>query len=1108
MNRLISTHLMIHLFWVGVLSLTTLFQSARADEKTTAFFERSIRPVFLTHCTGCHGPDKQESGLRLDSRESMILGGNRGAALVPGNPNNSRILQAIEHRSDLKMPPDKKLSPRDITNLKRWIQLSAPWPPMDSDNHKISLASRHHWAFQKVQQPPVPDYSDNLWTRTPLDAFVLEKLNQTGLSPSPQADRRTLIRRVYYALTGLPPSEDTVQAFVDDPNPQAYDQLIDRLLASPQYGEHWARRWLDVARYSDTKGYVYAREERFWTHAWAYRDWVIGALNRDMPYNRFLLLQIAADQVIDCEPDDLAAMGFLTIGRRFLGVQHDIIDDRIDVVCRGTMGLTVGCARCHDHKYDPIPTADYYSLYGIFSSCAEKLVALDPSSEDEAFEKERRTRQDKLNEELKTKREESSQRARERLGDYLNAQMELDKYPPDGFDQIFEISDLLPSFVRRWETYLKSAAEHHDPVFVPWHAYARLNTDDFPTQAKQVHLELQKLAHGTVNSKVLKAFNEPPETFQIVIDTYSTLFRNLLNAPTTASLTTSEASQVSALPDSDTIALLQVLRGASSPCTIPDEPIVHIEDFFDTETCEALWKLQGSFDQWIIQSKIPSRYALTLVDRAKPNQAHVFNRGNPLSKGLAIPRQFLEILSGSDRQPFKKGSGRMELAKSIIDPDNPLTARVIVNRIWAHHFGEGIVSTPSDFGLRATAPSHPELLDWLTSQFIKTGWSIKQLHRMILLSASYRQSSARPIEREKETLAMKIDPENRLLWKQNERRMTFEEFRDSLLLVSGNLQSKMRGKPVDLFQDPWPKRRTLYGLVDRQFLPGTLRIFDFANPDLHIAKRSETTVPQQALYFLNHPFVVEQARHLAGLTSGQEDSKRVRALFQQVYQRNPSTEEGHDAIAFVQSVTDSRPSHVSLTAADWQYGYGSVDESRQQVLSFTPLPHFTGNAWQGGSELPDPKLGWVQLTNRGGHPGNDLKHAAIRRWTAPRDMTLSLRTRLVHEAAPGDGIRASIICSRSGLRKSITLHQQEVDVNDGPLTVQQGDTIDFVVDINQVLNNDQYLWKVTLNELSTEKSKITWNSENDFSGDSIAPLGPWEQLAHVLICTNEFLFVD
>lgn len=1071
------------------------------------FFENQVRPLLVRRCSECHGEKKQQGGLRADSRASLMKGGDTGPALSPGAADESLMIQAVRREGDFEMPPEEELTAAEVAILTQWVQQGAVWPEEEPPSTlTVVEKAKDHWAFQAVHDPAVPELRNGDGVRTPVDAFVSAKREAAGLPSSPEADRRTLIRRATYTLTGLPPSPEEVARFVNDPDPLAYEHLVDRLLDSPHYGEHWARHWLDVARYADTKGYVYAREERFWVQSWAYRDWVVNALNADMPYDRFLLLQIAADQVPDREQSDLAAMGFLTLGRRFLGVERDIIDDRIDVVCRGTMALTVGCARCHDHKYDPIPTADYYSLYGVFDSCAERLVAAGSEPQDEAFLKELQARQEKLRDGLAESRAASSKRARERIADYLKAQTELGQFPPQGFDQVFYESDLLPSFVRRWETYLRDAGRRNDPVFVPWHAYAALSDDEFAQLTEGVTRQLQASGPGVINPLVAEAFATPPASFAEVIERYAALFTGIDARWQNVVQEAGETAPPSGLDDPAAEQLRHLLYGPSAPCEVPDEPVVHAERFFTTDTLNKLWKLQGEVDRWIVNSAVEAPYAVTLVDRPTPTEPRIMLRGNPLKKGDDVPRWFLSAVSGDDRQPFQHGSGRLELAEAIIDPTNPLTARVIVNRVWMLHFGEGLVRTPSDFGTRAGDPSHPELLDWLASRLMADGWSLKSLHRLILNSATYRQSSAGPKDPEQLAAARLQDPANRLLWRMNRHRMSFEEFRDSLLMASGDLDRRVGGKPAELFKSPYPVRRTLYGLVDRQYLPSTLRMFDFANPDLHTPHRSETTVPQQALFLMNHPLVLEQARAMAETSdAAAPPQEKVRLLFERVFQREPTEQEMTDALQLVNAATDVETPPAPETAEDWQYGYGVVNEETKRVDGFTPLPHFTGTAWQGGPSYPDGALGWVQLSATGGHPGNDRQHASVRRWTAPRDMTVKLHSSLTHEPAAGDGVRAFVISSRSGQLAHASVHLRTADLHVDPIDVEAGETIDLVVDIRDVLNSDQYLWTATITDAATE---TTWNSETDFPDTAVHQLTGWEQLAQVLLCSNEFLFVD
>lgn len=1080
-----------------------------ADEASGELFEKQIRPLLIAKCGECHTGAQTSGGLKLESRADLLKGGESGQAIDLEHPEQSLLLAAVRRTGDLEMPPEEPLNTREIDALEAWIKLKAPWPATSGKVLSPSAErARTHWAFQPVRKPEIPQASDAKRVRNPVDAFVLSRLEQAGLSPAPEADKRTLIRRLYYTLTGLPPSPEQVAQFVSNDDPHAYEKLVDELLDSPQYGEHWARHWLDVARYSDTKGYVYAREERFWVHAWTYRDWVVNALNEDLPYDQFLKLQIAADQVDDKRNSDLAAMGFLTLGRRFLGVPWEIIDDRIDTLCRGTMGLTVACARCHDHKYDPIPTADYYSLYGVFASSEEQLVRLETSDDQQAFDAELQKRRTALNEKLATARAESSQRARKRTRDYLQAQTELDKYPAQGFDQVFSKDDLLPAFVRRWQYYLHQAELNNDRIFVAWRMYRAIPQAEFSVKSADVTQKLNALGDEGINPLVRARFAESPKSFAEVIDRYAALFTEI-DAQWQSEIKNAAEGEIAPVAFSDPNAeeLRAVIYGQTAPCEIPDQPVVHTEALFDSGTLTELWKLQGEVDRWIIKAQNAVPFSVVLVDKDVPYAPRILRRGDPVNYGDDVDRHFLSLFSEETPQPFQHGSGRRELADAIIDPGNPLTARVIVNRVWMHHFGEGLVTTPSDFGLRATAPSHPELLDWLSTEFVAHGWSLKDLHRLLLTSSTFRQASTPPADESQRRLAEQSDPENRLLWKMNEHRLTFEEFRDSLLAVTGDLNSELGGKPSKIFEAPYPTRRTLYGLIDRQFLPSTLRMFDFANPDLHTPQRSETTVPQQSLFLMNHPLVLERVRTLAEVARQDQDDPQqvIGTMFRRALQREPSEQERAEALAFVEAAAIPEQPEPLLTVADWQYGYGAYNESEKTTTGFTPLPHFTGQAWQGGPSWPDANLGWAQLTAEGGHPGNDRAHACIRRWTAPRDLTVRVSSTLVNEPAAGDGVRAFIVSSNSGLLQQVKNHQQPTELNVETLSVKQGETLDFIVDIDQQLNSDQFLWEITLDDTEGD---TRWNAKDDFPRDTIQLLTAWEQLAQALLCTNEFMFID
>jgi hypothetical protein len=930
-----------------------------------------------------------------------------------------------------------------------------------------------HWAFHSPKTQPLPTVRNASWCQTEIDRFILARLERDELVPSDPADARTLIRRMAFDLTGLPPSANEVEEFAAAASRDrgaAIKALIERLLNSPGYGEQWGRHWLDVARYSDTKGYVYDREERRFVHAATYRDWVIRAFNDDMPYDRFLLLQIAADQLVSTNSPDLAAMGFITGGRRFLGVTHDIIDDRIDVVTRGTMALTVQCARCHDHKYDPIPTKDYYSLYGVFHGSDDKLVALHESADAELAK-----RRKKYSDMMAKRREEASARLRARVADYLTAQLELSKYPEEGFDQIFSADDIIPASVRRWRDYLATNENPDDPIFGPWHRLKGLSGDAFKRAAVEISEEREKW-----NSIVAYAFVAPVRDMREVAQRYGRVFADL------------DGNRSAAAAE-----LRAVLREPSSPTVIPDTGIASNEGFFPTSQLEEMWKLNGDVERRLIELGAPA--ALVVAEHDPEPWPRVFKRGSASQLGEVVPRQFLSVLSHGGRKPFGKGNGRLELAKAIVSPDNPLTARVMVNRIWQHHFGNGLVRTPSDFGLRADAPSHPELLDWLALKFIAEGWSVKAVHRLILSSAVYQTGSDPSPE------AIGKDQDNRLLARFPVRRLSFEQLRDSMLAASAELDETMGGKAAPILEAR-NRRRTVYAMVDRQYLPGVFRTFDFANPDIHVAVRHETTVPQQALFFLNGPFSASRARELAAESCKLNEEKRVEHLYESLFQRKPSHSEIAAGLRFI-SAAEALPPPTPPPAPEpaWHYGTGEYDETAKRLKSFTLLPHFTGMAWQGAESWPGGETGWAQLTAQGGHPGNTRAYACVRRWTAPRDVTVKISGRIIHEPEAGDGVRAFIVSSRDGELKSAKAHKNKVEMSAEKVTLKAGDSLDFVVDIGDNLNNDQFLWAP---KISSESEN--WNAASDFGGPVTQPpyLNAWEQYAQVLLLSNEFAFVD
>ena len=883
------------------------------------FFEARVRPVFIDRCYACHdgsGTKPVRGGLSLSTREGVLKGGESGKpAVVPGNPAASPLILAVKWTDEqLRMPPkeEHRLTAQQIADLEAWVQMGAPDPRTSGPAAAPAVdGATNHWAFQKPKEPPVPAVKKPDWVKSPVDAFVLAKLEAKGLSYAPQADKRTLIRRATFDLTGLPPTPDEVDAFLADESPDAFAKVIDRLLASPAYGERWGRFWLDIARYADTKGYVFEEERRF-PFAYTYRDWVIRAFNEDLPYDQFLIQQIAADKLpLGDDKRPLAAMGFLTIGRRFLNNQPDIIDDRIDVVTRGAMALTVQCARCHDHKFDPIPIDDYYSLYGVFAASREpsdQPVIGEPAKTEKyaAFEKELTKRRAEVDAFLKKQHDEQVPKLRtaEGIKAYLAAVYEFDHQPEkDRMDERrFGFARELSGFVLgRWRGFLSSRREKHDPIFAPWLAYAAIPPNDFAAKAKEVtDTVIEKAPAGKpVHALVAEKFaGKSPASIAEVAQRYGELLAAF--------------NKKDPLPDPQQEALRQVLYGEQTPTNIA---VADADKLLRRDTRNTLRDLQKKVEAFQANNPDAPPRAMVLVDNASPGNPRVFLRGNPANPGQEVPRQFLSILTGDKREPFKDGSGRLELAKAIASPDNPLTARVMVNRVWAWHFGNGLVRTPSDFGLRSEPPTHPELLDYLALRFAEGNWSVKKLHRAIMLSATYQQGS------DYNAVAHKADPENTLLWRSNRRRLEFEAMRDSILAVSGKLDRALGGRPADITGDSSNPRRTIYGFIDRQNLPGMFRAFDFASPDTHSPQRFTTTVPQQALFMMNSPFAVAQAKALAArpeVAQEPEPSKRVEKLYRLLYGRSPTPDEIWAAAEFIRGEEAHASPGTPATLTPWE----------------------------------------------------------------------------------------------------------------------------------------------------------------------------------------------
>jgi hypothetical protein len=714
------------------------------------FFETKIRPLLANNCFACHSQKanskgKLKAGLYLDSHKGLIRGGDSGPAVSPGKPDQSRIVEAVLYRNeDMAMPPKGKLPEEQIALIRQWVEMGAPWP--ESDDEIVAKSSvnsepydwnkfrNEHWSFKKIQNPSPPQLQNDNWSKNPIDNFVFSRLKENQLTPNEPAITRNLIRRAYLDLIGIPPTPEQVNAFLNDKSPDAFLMVIDNLLESEHYGERWARHWLDVARYSDGHGGF--GDNKALPQAWRFRDWVVDALNSDMPYDVFVKKQIAGDLLDDKDP---IPTGFFVVGPTYNSDGGDpeakaqalaeTLSDRVDTFSRAFLGLTAACARCHNHKFDPITTHDYYSLAGIFKNTRNIDAPVGNQNEIETHNSWKRAI-DELN---------------KNVNQFLDAEAK-------------KLS------VNRKEVEKKLSEE----------SKAKLN---------KIRSEIEQLKKS-----------EP---------------------------------------------------------TQPAKAHVLAES--------------GSADM------------------------HIALRGDLRKKGEIAPRQFIEIIGGKERKKYSVGSGRIELSNSVIDPSNPLTARVIVNRIWGWHFGQGLVRTPSNFGTIGEKPSHPLLLDWLASNFIKEGWSIKNLHKIILSSSTWQMSS--DYNKEK----FDKDGDNKMLWRYSPRKLEVESWRDTLLSVTGELDKKVGGSPEGEILNS--KRRTLYATIsrtgDRFQSDAFLRLFDFPAAVSTSPKRSTSVVPQQYLFMMNSSFMSARAKHLGKqlFDSSNDTSSTIESAYQRLYSRLPDSNE-------------------------------------------------------------------------------------------------------------------------------------------------------------------------------------------------------------------------
>ena len=875
------------------------------------FFERKIRPLFVARCMECHSAAKQKGGLSLESGATLKRGGDSGAAVVPGSPEASLLIEAVGHAGDIKMPPREKLPEADIADLVAWVKAGAVWPPQklepaagsEPQGFVITPEQRAFWAFQPIVNPAPPEVQDASWVRTRIDRFVLAELDRQGLAPSMPAEKPALLRRTTFDLTGLPPTPDEVDAFLEDESDEAFSRVVDRLLASPRYGERWGRHWLDVARYAEDQAHTF--QARKYPSGYRYRDWVVGALNDDLPYDQFVVQQIAGDLLPDSSATDgLAALGYFALGPVYYAdagcaakAALDELDDRVDTLAAGFLGLTVACARCHDHKFDPISQQDYYALAGVFASSAYREAPLVPQEVVDAYDQGQaaiRKSQDQVNTHLDAEARRVGETLVSASAQYLNAAWRLahpaDPAQPPSRAALARELGLHDVVLERWQKWVSSADRSKLPQFADWFALCDRK-------------EVPAVESGKSAPDDLLAASEAAQAALVAALEERNRLDNEYAAAMAAAPEADKGKIAKPVLEKGQAELLAALLTRDGPLSIPRD---RVEPLLDDGAKQQLAAVKAAIEE--AKKAAPAKYPFVhSLTEGKPADMKLHIRGNPAVTGDEVPRRFLEILSSEGAGTFATGSGRLELARAIASPENPLTARVIVNRIWMHHFGRGIVPTPSNFGRIGERPSHPQLLDYLARCLIDGGWSLKSIHREILLSAVYRQSAAFDPEK------FERDPDNVWLWRMSRRRLDVESWRDALLSVVDGLDVEVGGPPGS-FTDAGFARRTLYGAISRHNLDGMLRLFDFPDPNITSARRTLTTVPLQQLFVLNSDFMSRRSQQLAARLARElpdDESARIRRAYLLLYGRTARDDEVQWGLEFLRPPADEAPASAS-----------------------------------------------------------------------------------------------------------------------------------------------------------------------------------------------------
>ena len=868
------------------------------------FFEKRVRPILVSECYDCHSGEEQNGSLSVESRAALLRGGDTGPSVVPEKPADSLLIKAIRYDDrNLQMPPQNRLKDEDIAVLEKWVAMGLPDPRTEAgDAPKATGMSieegRSFWSFLPIASSTVPQVQHADLVQTPIDAFLLSSLEERGLTFAPKTDKRSLIRRVTLNLTGLPPTVDEVAAFLADDSAEAFRNVVDRLLASPQYGVRWGRHWLDVARYADSNG---LDENLAFGTAWRYRDYVVDAFNNDKPFDRFLTEQLAGDLLPDACQETQIATGFLSLGAKVLAepdvekLMMDTIDEQIDATGKAFLGMTLGCVRCHDHKFDPIKQTDYYALAAIFKSTRtfdtrttgaikywyEHSFASDEEKKElKTIEAGIAKKKSAANSFKKKGFDRIRSDAQAKAADYLAAAADVPAMATlTDVQTIADQYDLHPRILHHCRTHLEF--HRYKPFFTPWNELSSIGAD-------------------------------------AVRDYYQPLFA-------AASVNSGDAIESGAAPGRYSAKLLEQaraeLKDPSGFLAVPPK----VEYAFDQETLTQYYRLEE--DARLTESAAPDgASAMGVTDQAEIlDSLPIHIRGSHLNLGQPVARAFpavMQVNHVSSPLPEKR-SGRLELAQWMVSGDHPLTARVFVNRVWNWHFGRGLVASTENFGKLGDAPTHPELLDWLAQRFVESGWKVKELHRMILLSSAYQMDVTHP----EEEAGQDADPENLLLWKFRLQRLDAEQLRDSLLAVSGRLDTSLGGKTVPLRNRQFvfnhtsvdhtkydSVRRAIYLPVIRNNLYTLFAQFDFPDPTMPTGHRNSTVIAPQALLMMNAELVIDSAAELARqlLEYSISDAERITLVYETTLGRPPVQSEADRAFAFLHDMTADAKSATGL----------------------------------------------------------------------------------------------------------------------------------------------------------------------------------------------------